>query len=140
MSLPASPALFYQLLTSIVFTCKQMFLVNGFSCSLSWINVCDLFLMNFSCDLFLIKYCQVLSLDCPISSDSLSQFSCYFTFCRSFTPVLADWYKTFKKTANGDKFNIVFVSSDRQEYEFNDYFEQMPWLALPFERRDVKVC
>ena len=62
-----------------------------------------------------------------------------FTFCRSFTPELATWYKNFKKTDNGDKFNIVFVSSDKNDEEFKGYFQEMPWLALPFKWRDIKV-
>lgn len=50
--------------------------------------------------------------------------------CRSFTPILAKWYKEQK--ANGKKFEIIFVSSDRDEESFKSYFAQMPWVALPF--------
>lgn len=59
--------------------------------------------------------------------------------CRAFTPQLAQWYKNFKEGPNGDKFNIVFVSSDRDEKSFKEYFKEMPWLALPYEFRDKKV-
>merc|ERR1719188_1717308 len=30
---------------------------------------------------------------------------------------------------------IVFVSSDNNQHEFDEYFAEMPWLALPYERR-----
>lgn len=35
---------------------------------------------------------------------------------------------------------MVFVSSDRDEDSFNDYFKEQPWLALPFEARDLKAA
>merc|ERR1711988_83039 len=56
--------------------------------------------------------------------------------CRGFTPKLAEIYTTMK--ANGKKFEIVFVSSDRDEASFDDYFKDMPWLALPFADRAGK--
>jgi len=56
--------------------------------------------------------------------------------CRGFTPALAECYKKVK--AAGKKFEIVFVSSDRDDASFNEYFNEMPWVALPFADRDVK--
>ena len=56
--------------------------------------------------------------------------------CRGFTPVLAQAYKDIK--AEGKSFEIVFVSSDRDQAQFDSYFAEMPWLALPFENRDLK--
>lgn len=32
----------------------------------------------------------------------------------------------------GKNFEIVFCSSDRDETSFKEYFNEMPWLALPF--------
>jgi len=59
---------------------------------------------------------------------------------RAFTPQLAVWYKKFKKDSpNKDNLEIVFVSSDRDESSFNEYFQEMPWLALPYKCRDLKV-
>jgi len=55
--------------------------------------------------------------------------------CRGFTPELA---KMYSETFSGLGMEIVFVSSDRDEPAFNDYFGEMPWVALPFEKRDVK--
>ncbi|XP_072013932.1 tryparedoxin-like [Amphiura filiformis] len=58
--------------------------------------------------------------------------------CRRFTPQLAEWYGKFKKTSNGDKFEIVFVSSDRSEEDCEGYYKDMPWLVLPFSLRAKK--
>jgi len=55
--------------------------------------------------------------------------------CRGFTPELA---KMYSETFSGLGMEIVFVSSDKDESAFNDYFREMPWVALPFEKRDVK--
>mmetsp|Transcript_42188 Transcript_42188/g.83047 ORF Transcript_42188/g.83047 Transcript_42188/m.83047 type:complete len:446 (+) Transcript_42188:69-1406(+) len=57
--------------------------------------------------------------------------------CRKFTPVLSAAYSGLK--ASGKEFEVVFVSSDRDEESFNGYFGKMPWLALPFEKRDLKA-
>jgi len=57
--------------------------------------------------------------------------------CRGFTPVLAEKYKEVQ--AAGKNFEIVFVSSDRDEDSFKEYFNDMPWLALPYEERDMKA-
>jgi len=42
------------------------------------------------------------------------------------------------QTTNGSDFEIVFVSSDRDEKSFNDYYGEMPWMALPFSDRAQK--
>jgi len=57
--------------------------------------------------------------------------------CRGFTPKLAETYKAYKE--KGLKLEIVFVSSDRDEAAFDEYFAEMPWLALPYSARDVKA-
>ena len=56
--------------------------------------------------------------------------------CRGFTPKLAEFYK---KHHGEKKFEIVFVSSDKNEHEFQEYYGQMPWLALPYADRNKKV-
>lgn len=60
--------------------------------------------------------------------------------CRGFTPKLAEFYKAVKNTPNAANFDIIFISSDRDEASFTDYFKDMPWKALPFADRDRKVC
>lgn len=55
--------------------------------------------------------------------------------CRGFTPKLAEAYKRI----SADKsFEVVFVSSDKDEEQFASYFKEMPWLALPFGERELK--
>ena len=56
---------------------------------------------------------------------------------RSFTPVLAEKYRRWKK--EHPEFEIVFISSDRTAVDFVTYFNEMPWLAIPFDQKDVKV-
>ena len=53
--------------------------------------------------------------------------------CRIFTPQLADAYKGLAEA--GRSFEVVFISSDRGQGEFDGYFQEMPWLALPFAQR-----
>merc|ERR1719356_2123620 len=55
--------------------------------------------------------------------------------CRGFTPKLAEWYR---KDLAAKGLEVVFVSSDRDEGSFKDYFAEQPWLALPFEDRATK--
>ena len=51
--------------------------------------------------------------------------------CRSFTPKLIESYNKFKES--GKNFEIIFASSDQNDKSFDDYYKDMPWLALPFE-------
>ena len=59
--------------------------------------------------------------------------------CRVFTPKLASWYNNFKASPKAAEMDIIFVSSDREEKEFKEYFAMQPWHALPFQDRDRKV-
>eukprot|EP01051_Picozoa_sp_SAG22_P001516 SAG22_NODE_61_length_23387_cov_34.380582_4_plen_367_part_00 len=54
---------------------------------------------------------------------------------RDFTAQLARWHR-----ANAEKLGveIVFVSSDKDQGSFDEYFAEMPWPALPFAERDLK--
>jgi nucleoredoxin len=56
--------------------------------------------------------------------------------CRAFTPKAGETYKQAKK--DGKSFEVVFVSSDKDQSQFDEYFETMPWLALPYDKRDLK--
>ena len=51
--------------------------------------------------------------------------------CRVFTPFLAEIYKEVNKKEK--EFEIIFVSSDKSKSEYESYFEEMPWLAVPFD-------
>ncbi|VFQ89936.1 unnamed protein product [Cuscuta campestris] len=50
--------------------------------------------------------------------------------CHEFLPKLIDAYDTIKE--EDDAFEVIFISSDRDQASFDEYFSQMPWLALPF--------
>ncbi|KAK4263198.1 hypothetical protein QN277_028647 [Acacia crassicarpa] len=50
--------------------------------------------------------------------------------CRMFLPKLIEAYHKIK--ANGNTLEVVFISSDKDQASFNDFFAEMPWLALPF--------
>lgn len=56
--------------------------------------------------------------------------------CRGFTPKLAEWYK---KDLQAKGLEVVFVSSDRDEDSFNEYYKEQPWAALPYANRDLKA-
>merc|ERR1711934_1100299 len=55
--------------------------------------------------------------------------------CRGFTPMLAE---KFSKTAEANGIAVVFVSSDRDQAAFDQYYDEMPWYALLFSERDLK--
>jgi len=55
--------------------------------------------------------------------------------CRGFTPQLAEWYT---KDLSAKGLEVVFVSSDKDEAAFSDYYGEQPWLALPFSNREKK--
>merc|ERR1719502_1390860 len=56
--------------------------------------------------------------------------------CRRFTPKLAEWYTALKDA--GKSLECVFVSSDRDESAFTEYFNEHPWTAIPYSDRDRK--
>merc|ERR1712151_197492 len=47
----------------------------------------------------------------------------------------AEWYK---KDLQAKDFEIVFVSSDKDDASFSEYFAEQPWLALDFADRKRK--
>lgn len=57
--------------------------------------------------------------------------------CKTFTPNLAKVYTKLKE--KGVKFEIIFASSDKNEQEFNEYYKEMPWLAIPYVDRERKL-
>jgi nucleoredoxin len=56
--------------------------------------------------------------------------------CRGFTPKLAEFHT---KHAAAKGFATVFVSGDRGQQSFDDYYADMPWLALPFGKSEVNA-
>lgn len=51
--------------------------------------------------------------------------------CRNFTPRLATLYANAKKL--NLPFEIVFCSADHDERSFLEYYQSMPWAAIPFD-------
>ena len=56
--------------------------------------------------------------------------------CRGFTPALAKFYDKNTKDKN---FEVIFVSCDQNESKFKEYFNEMPWLALSFNDKEIQV-
>ncbi|XP_064651154.1 nucleoredoxin-like [Lineus longissimus] len=57
---------------------------------------------------------------------------------RTFTPQFIDWFRRFKTNHPDKELEVVFISSDRSQAEFDDYYKDMPWLALPYADRETK--
>lgn len=53
--------------------------------------------------------------------------------CQEFTPILRAFYEQVNREE--PLLEIIYVSNDRFDYEFDDYFGLMPWLAIPFESK-----
>ena len=55
--------------------------------------------------------------------------------CRNFTPKLKNFYEVVNK--NQKQIEIIFVTSDKSEAEFNGYFGSMPWISIPFKDESI---
>ncbi len=51
--------------------------------------------------------------------------------CRVFTPNLGKFYQNVNKEKK--QVEIIYCPSDQTLHEFNEYYQTMPWLAIPFE-------
>uniref|UniRef100_I1PPJ9 protein-disulfide reductase n=1 Tax=Oryza glaberrima TaxID=4538 RepID=I1PPJ9_ORYGL len=72
----------------------------------------------------------------PLSSIEGKRICLFFSAhwcrpCRNFTPKLLQIYRKLRNTCKN--MEIIFISLDRDEISFLDYFKGMPWLALPFD-------
>jgi nucleoredoxin len=50
--------------------------------------------------------------------------------CRMFTPTLVKFYDDLKLQEN-KPLEIVFLSSDKDDQAFEEYYNEMPWLVVP---------
>ncbi|KAI8021657.1 putative nucleoredoxin 1 [Camellia lanceoleosa] len=50
--------------------------------------------------------------------------------CRAFLPKLVEAYHQIM--AKDNAFEVIFISIDRDQSSFDDFFSSMPWLVLPF--------
>ncbi|KAA8530621.1 hypothetical protein F0562_005445 [Nyssa sinensis] len=66
-----------------------------------------------------------------VGKNILLYFSAHWCpFCHIFLPKLIEAYHKIK--AKDDLFEVIFISSDRDQASFDEFFSRMPWLALPF--------
>ena len=56
--------------------------------------------------------------------------------CRGFTPVLAEFYNEVNE--NEKQLEIVFVSADQSQSQFDEYFGEMPWISVKFNKAKVQ--
>lgn len=55
--------------------------------------------------------------------------------CRAFSPQLKAWYAA-QNAASPNNVEIVFVSRDRSDADFDRYYGDMPWAAIPYDDSD----
>ena len=55
---------------------------------------------------------------------------------QAFTEELAKLYNKCKE--EGKSFEVIFISTDKEETDFDNYYSKMPWFALKYEDRDLK--
>lgn len=53
--------------------------------------------------------------------------------CRTLTPMIADMYRNSFKAKGME---IIYVSRDRNEEQFKSYYDEQPWVAIPYEEQD----
>ena len=56
--------------------------------------------------------------------------------CKMFTPKLRQFYNEVNSSSK--RLEIVWISADEDEEEFNEYFEEMPWLSMPFDPSELR--
>lgn len=49
--------------------------------------------------------------------------------CRMFTPVFAELFNDINQ--GGKVMDVIFCSGDKTQEEYDEYYGEMPWLALP---------
>ncbi|OMJ77557.1 hypothetical protein SteCoe_5720 [Stentor coeruleus] len=57
--------------------------------------------------------------------------------CRTFNPVLLEFYNDVNYPDK--RFEVIQITSDQDEISFNEYFNGMPWVAIPFNDPRVKT-
>lgn len=56
--------------------------------------------------------------------------------CRSFTPILSKFYRKANKPEK--QLEIIFISCDISEDQYNEYYSTMPWLSVPYKEQGIK--
>jgi nucleoredoxin len=57
--------------------------------------------------------------------------------CRKFTPLLDIVFEEINERTKDVE--IVFVSSDKEVAKFDEYYAEMPWVAVPYAKREIKT-
>jgi nucleoredoxin len=57
--------------------------------------------------------------------------------CRTFNPVLLEFYNDVNYPDK--RFEIIQISLDQDEMAFNEFFNSMPWVAVPFTDSRIKA-
>lgn len=84
----------------------------------------------------LSKLGEVPSSSLDFSGPVLIFFSASWALpCLKFTTSLADFYN--KEKRSNKKLEIIFASLDSEIKFFDHYSDKMPWLSIPFEKRNV---
>ena len=64
----------------------------------------------------------------------------YSTISTEYTARLVDFYQQANKSAKDNNLEVVYVSSDKTQEEFETHYGSMPWLTMPSETpEEVKV-
>lgn len=62
----------------------------------------------------------------------------YCGYCKEFSPKLSKFYHRLTQLYDDDSgIEIIFVSRDKDEESFNEYFNTMDWAAIPFEQKTI---
>lgn len=82
-----------------------------------------------------LKALQSKSGEVPVAALEGKTVMIYFSAhwcppCRAFTPKLAEFYRKHSAEKN---FEIIFASWDQSKAEFDEYYQEHPWLAFPYE-------
>jgi len=60
--------------------------------------------------------------------------------CRKLTPLLVEFYQALRnENIDSSEFDVVFISSDRSQEQFDDYYDEMPWAHLKLDDSDEKM-
>ena len=57
--------------------------------------------------------------------------------CKAFTPLLSKFYKVANEKEK--QIEIIFISFDRDEKSYKEYYDSMPWLSFPFKSEKKEV-
>jgi len=78
----------------------------------------------------------------PVDVNSLTgkTFAVYFSAhwcppCQGFTPLLITTYNNVKDQQKD--FEVIFVSADKTQEEYDEYYGSMPWLSIHFDKKDA---